>query len=470
MNKLRILLADDDVNFLRRFKVLGHAHFEVMTATSGHEALRALAEDPPDALLLDLAFREQPDGLAVLRQIREAGSDLPVIIVSDDTTQETAVTAMKAGANDYLSKAPNLDLLHLKIQKVLREVAWREYARSMDDARLPTIVGQSPATRRLREEIARAAACDYKILVSGETGAGKGVVARAIHAAGRRRGEKFIAFNSASAPDEIFESELFGHERGAFTGADRQRIGRFEMASGGTFFLDEVDKLSLQRQAKLLVVVEEGQVDRLGGRARVDLDLRLITAANQDLRAMVAAGTFREDFYYRIAEIEIFVPPLRERREDIPEIARALLLRQSRSATAAPTEITPAALQLLLEQPWRGNIRQLDNTLKRALLFSQSDGTLTEEGVRWALESGTRRPVAGPSDGTPGPDPALFAAYLARPFEQARSALVDDFEREFIGRALAQAGGNKTKVAARLGMSRTKLYERLRELKLEVEE
>lgn len=472
MRRLRILLVDDNIQFLERFQAFGRKYFDVTTAVTGQEALKKFASEQPEAVLLDVELGSEPNGLEVLRRIREEDRDTPVVMVTSDDRLETAITAIKTGANDYVPKHQNMEALHLKIQQALDQVNWRVYARRLDDPAGIRLVGRSRAMTALRDEIALAGRKNLKVLITGESGSGKGLVARALHDAGPRRGQRFVAMNAASVPDGMFESEILGHERGSFTGADRARIGRIELASGGTFFLDEVDKLSLDRQAKLLHIVEDSRIMRLGGREPLDIDIRLITASNRSLQELIGSGSFREDLYYRIAEHEIFVPPLRDRLEDLPELARELLAREApRPDGAAPT-IPDDSIDLLSRHDWPGNVRELSNVLKRALLFSQTDAEITSEGVRLALESIRRKiPLAsrfgqGPDRSADDRGDAFLARYLDRSYDEGLRALEGDYARTLIRRELTRFAGNKSRVAEKLDIKRDKLYKLMKEFEI----
>lgn len=469
MRRLRVLLVDDNPQFLERFQAFGRKYFEVMTASSGQEALKKFATEQPEAVLLDVELGSEPNGLDVLRRIREDDRDTPIVMVTSDERLETAIAAMRAGANDYVPKHQNMEALHLKIQQALDQVNWRVYARRLDDPAGTQLVGRSETMTALREEIALAGRKNLKVLITGESGAGKGLVARALHDAGPRRGQRFVAMNAASVPDGMFESEILGHERGSFTGADRGRIGRLELASGGTFFLDEVDKLSLDRQAKLLHIVEDNCIMRLGGREPIDIDIRLITASNRSLHDLIAAGSFREDLFYRIAEHEIFVPPLRERLEDLPELVRALLDREVVRVDAGPIRIADEAIELLGRHDWPGNVRELSNVLKRALLFSQVDQEITIEGARLALES-IQRKVAlatrfGRSQDRDGDrrQEQFLARYIEGTYDEGLDALQGDYARAIIQRELTRFAGNKSRAAEKLDIKRDKLYKLMRD-------
>jgi DNA-binding NtrC family response regulator len=467
MRRLRILIVDDNPAFLRHFLTIGRKFFEITTAASSAEALSKLAAEWPDAVLLDVDLGEPTTGIDLVQRIRGMNRGIPIVMISSDESIATVIAAMKAGANDYIPKHPNMEALHIKIHQVLEQVGWQEYALRLGSTTASSLVGSSQPMNELRRTIAQVAATGARVLITGESGSGKGMVARAIHEASRRREEKFASLNAASLPDTMFESEIIGFERGSFTGADRQRRGWLELASRGTFFLDEVDKLPLERQAKLLHIVEDGVVTRLGGRDPIEIDVRWLTASNRDLRSLIEAGQFREDFYFRIAEIEIFVPALRDRRSDIPELVRALLARESLLERHDNVDVDEEAMGLFQGHDWPGNVRELANILKRALIFSEDDHRITASGARRAIESIQRRlsppGVSGTANCVPPAKPDL-ANYMSGSYREGLKALRAAYSRDFILRELERAGGNKTRAAERLGLKREHLYVLMKEL------
>jgi len=324
VSRLRILLIDDDPAFRARFVAFGADLFDTATAATGEEGLARLRAEPPDAVLLDIEFERGPDGFEILRAIRQADPDVPVLMVTGDDRRDTAARAIAAGADDFITKSPDLGVLEARIHRAREISAWRAHARTLQSAGTGELLGDSAPMRRLREEIARVGPKGVRVLVRGETGSGKELVARALHASSPRRDEKFLPISAAEATDELFDSTLFGHERGAFTGADQRRLGRLELAHRGTLFLDEVGKSNLMRQGKLHRVLDTGRFTRLGGHEEIPVDVRWITAANENLEARIQEGRFLEDLYHRLADYTIFVPPLRDRLEDVPRLVRAL--------------------------------------------------------------------------------------------------------------------------------------------------
>jgi DNA-binding NtrC family response regulator len=473
MTRLRILLVDDDPGFLRQFIVHGRGLFDITTARTSKEALQATRDIQPDAVLLDINLGSGGNGIEVLRELRVRDPDLPVIMVSGDESVETIVEALKAGANDYVSKSPNLKVLTLKIEHELEQSAWRAHAREIQGADAGELVGKSAAMRTLREEIARVGPKKVRVLVRGESGTGKELVAWALHLASPRRHEKFRAISGASGTDELFDAAFFGHEKSAFTGAERQSLGELELARGGTLFLDEIGKMSTERQAKLLRVVETARFQRLGGHDDVPCDVRLITASNEDIDAAIRERRFLADLYYRVAEYQIEVPPLRERMEDIPLLTRTLADRFTRAEPRRPAEWNQDALAPLFDYAWPGNVRQLDSVVKRAMIL-RSSGGLTADDFATALRgvSGAIRDTqAGPNlrtlaDESVAPGTSTLESFLGTDFKESRERLELAFERLFVARELARSDGNVSRAARRMRIHRTTLYRRLVELGL----
>jgi two-component system response regulator AtoC len=423
--------------------------FEVLLADTGTQAQSILSEKEPDLALLDIRM-PGPDGLTVLRNARERGTDTALIVMTAHGDSNTAIEAMKCGAFDYVLKPIDFQLLMPQIKRALEH---RRISRELKHERLKqvgvnepvAIIGQSPVMQHIYKLIGQVAASDATVLVRGESGTGKELVVNAIHFNSARAKGPLVKVNCASIPDTLLESELFGHERGAFTNAISRRIGRFEEATGGTLFLDEIGELTPPLQSKLLRAVQERTVERLGSNAPVPVDIRLITATSQNLEEAVQEGEFREDLYYRLNVVTIALPPLRDRRQDIPALVEHFLRRRARSAS-----ITPEALAILTEYHWPGNVRELENTIERALVLAR-EGIVTEREVEL-------RPVQNESE----------AAWAAKaPLEAGWQANLDELEKSLVERALRAAEGNKSKAAERLGIHRRLLYEKLREHKIE---
>jgi DNA-binding NtrC family response regulator len=453
MAKPRILILDDDPGTLaslsRAFALEGYT---ALTASSATRALERLQEEPVDAVLSDVVMPEM-DGLEFLARLRERNGDVPVILMSGQATVETAVRATRLGALDFVEKPVGLDRLLLTLRNALRldhlERENRELQRYWRDEL--ALVGDSAPLASLRALVERAAPSDVPILVVGENGTGKELVARAIHELSPRRAQPFVRMNCAAVPAELVESELFGHEKGAFSGAVAQRRGRFEQADGGTLFLDEIGDMPAAMQAKLLRVLQDGEVTRVGGTGEIRVDVRLISATNRDVETMLADGRFREDLYYRISTLTLRAPPLRERPGDVPALALHFAAAACRRNLWKPRRIAPEALDLLRSQPWRGNVRELRNVVERALILSEGD-PLTGEDLRAALPtSPATRPAAAPTQG-------------------ALRDLVESFERDVIRERLRTTGGHVTNAARSLGLERSHLYKKCKQLGIDMRE
>jgi two-component system response regulator HydG len=449
----RLLVVDDDAGVLaivERFaRQLG---FEVIFRNSGHEALASLADVKPDAVLVDLQMPEI-GGIDVLRAVRAADPDCQVILMTGNATVETAIEAVKAGALDYLPKPFDFERLRELLVTVREGI--RRCERLLDvDANVARqfefhgMIGRSPAMQELFDSIRRFAPHARTVLVTGETGTGKELVVKAMHKVGPRRARRFITVNCSAVVESLFESELFGHLRGAFTGATETKAGLFEHADGGTLFLDEAGELPSSLQAKLLRAVEYGEVQRVGSLEGRKVDVNVIAATNRDLRAESAAGRFRTDLFYRLSIIDIHLVPLRERREDIPYLT-AMFLREFAERLKRPiTGVTPAAERLLQHAAWPGNIRELRNVLERACILSESKILSERELLRaLATPQSVAASLCSPNRTSPD-DPNLFTTA----------------QRQQIERVLQQAGGNKTAAARLLGMSRRSLYRWLERL------
>ena len=429
----------------------------IEVAGTGSAGLEHVRMCPPDVILLALRLPDQ-SGLDVYRQIRRMGVRTPVIFVTIVGTAEATIEAMKQGAYDYLCKP--LDVDHLR--RVVGEAL--EVARSMrmpalvadahpDPEATPNIVGGSPAMREVYKAIGRVAAQDVPVLITGESGTGKELVARAICQHGSRADSAFLALNCAAIPENLLESELFGHEKGAFTGADRRRSGKFEQCDGGTLFLDEVGDMPLAVQAKVLRLMQEQSFERVGGNETVRTDVRLIAATHRDLRTAAAEGRFRPDLYYRLGVFTIHLPPLRERGDDLAILVRHYLRRYGRELGRDVTDVAPAALERLRSHSWPGNIRELQNVLKQALLRA-SGPVLLPAFLPEPLgdPGGPGRPSS-----PPGEDPGLMAFIRERLVPEARDLYAETHrlvDRQLLTQVLEYAEGNQYRAARLLGIAR----------------
>lgn len=436
-----ILVVDDEKNM--RFVVsraLSRAGHDVREAATGEEALKAFDEAIPDLVILDQRMPGM-GGLAALIEIKSGHPDLPVIMLTAHGNVESAVQAMKAGATEYLTKPFDVEELKLTVAKALKVgslVRQVDYLRGELDRDYDTsgIVGDSQGMKDVLETVSRVAASDANVMVYGESGTGKELIARALHEQSNRNGKPFIQLSCAALPETLLESELFGYEKGAFTGANDSKPGRFELADTGTLFLDEIGDISLTVQVKLLRVLEQMSFERLGSSKTINVDVRLIGATNRDLPAMIKDGEFREDLFYRLNVIPINLPPLRERRGDIKLLARHFLGRFSNDK-----ELSAEGLRLLEDYYWPGNVRELQNAIERATILS-------------------RGKVIGPDD-LPAEirkGASLSSDTINLP---AEGVALEKVERELIAQALERTGGNRTKAAGLLGISRHTLLYRI---------
>lgn len=450
----RLLVVDDEPGVLQlveRFaRELG---FDVQYRGSGREALAALPDLKPDVALVDLQMPEL-DGIDVLRAMRAAAPDCQVILMTGHATVDTAVQAVQAGALDYIEKPFDLERLRRLLVGVRDGIERRE-ALLQADANVAQrvefhgMIGRSAEIQQLFDAIQRYAPHVRTVLVTGETGTGKELVAKALHAAGRRHSRRFVTVNCSAVVETLFESELFGHARGAFTGASDTKVGVFEHADGGTLFLDEVGELPLSLQPKLLRAVENGEVQRVGSLDSRKVDVCIIAATNRDLKADAEAGRFRSDLYYRLSIIEVHLPPLRDRREDIPYLTAAFVREFATRIGRPITGVTTAAERVLQRAPWPGNVRELRNVIERACILSESR-ILTEREFVAAMST----PPPPTTEGASGAPPAgghLFSAA----------------QRDQIEHVLREVRGNKTAAAQLLGMSRRSLYRWLDRLSIE---
>ena len=452
----RILIVDDETNIRRMLGALLRAEgFEVAEAQGGNQALLALDDVRPDLLLMDLIMPPGPTGLEALGKLKEKDPSLPVVMMSGKAQLNDAVQAIKLGAFQFLEKPLTPEAVLVTIRSALELTRAQAENRALRSQLAPRaeMVGTSAGMLRVRELISQVAPTDARVLILGESGTGKELVAHAIHHASRRAGRTFVTVNCAAIPRDLVESEMFGHEKGAFTGATDRRIGRFELANSGTLFLDEVGDLNLEAQAKLLRVLETGEVARLGGERTFQVDVRILAATNQRLDQAVAAGTFREDLFFRLNVFPIDIPPLRERLSDLPSLVAYLAKRAQ--PTHTPT-FTAEALELMAAHQWPGNVRELANIVERLTIVGGSE--IDAAVVRQVLPRGATDRAAGDRNGNipEGPDT----------FDRSLSNLLDDFERSLIARALSRATGNVAEAARLLQTDRANLYRRMKRLGL----
>jgi len=446
--KSRILVIEDERAALRALSLLlSDESYEVLEADCGQTGLALARQEEPDLVLLDIRLPDL-NGLQVLEQIRQESVDAAVIIMTADTTSSNAIQATQLGAFDYIAKPINDDHLLVLIRRALE---YRSLDRELRKLRttppqqpLSGFVGHSVAMQEVYKLIGRVAASEANVLVSGESGTGKELVADAIHKFGKRAQGPLVKVNCAAIPESLLEAELFGHEKGAFTNAVSRRIGRFEQADQGTVFLDEIAELSPALQAKLLRVIQERTIERLGSNVSINVDFRLIAATSQDLAAAVASGRFREDIYYRLNVVTIALPPLRERREDIPFLVQRFLGPSER-----PVTIRQDALDRILAHNWPGNVRELENVITRAIVLAPG-GIITPECIQFADRSAQHS-----------------SSWLEQiPYRDGYWQVIRLVEAQLVRAALGEAQGNKAEAARLLGIQRRLLYEKLSELGL----
>jgi two-component system nitrogen regulation response regulator NtrX len=450
--KARILVVDDEAEIRRSVRmILEYEGHDVQEASSGPEALALVQRETPDLVFLDIKMPGM-DGLEVLQKMREVNDALPVVIISGHATVSTAVEATKLGAFDFIEKPLSSERVLVTIRNALDQTRLADENRSLKRAveARHQMVGESPALRHVWDAVKRAAPTNATVLLLGESGAGKELVARAIHRNSLRSRERFVQVNCAAIPEELIESELFGHEKGSFTGATEKQIGKFEQADRGTIFLDEVGDMSAKTQAKVLRVLQEGEVERLGSARTIKVDVRVIAATNKDLEAEIEKGNFREDLYFRLSVIPIRVPPLRDRRDDIPVLVRHFVDLFSRENNRRPQRFTPAALEYLQKARWKGNVRELKNTVERLLIMTPGDAIDVDD-----LREVVRMDAARPAN----------SAGAAAEAEKERPGTLREFkelaEREFLVQKLRENGWNISKTAEVIGTPRSNLYKKL---------
>ena len=456
-----ILVVDDEASIRRTLReILEYEDYAVDEAEHGEQALTALRSSSYDLVILDVKMPE-PDGMDVLEVMAAEMPEVPALMISGHGTIETAVEATKLGAFDFIEKPPDLNRLLVTVRNALdrgeletENRRMRQTLSEQQEGDLTPIVGESEAIQEIKDTIERVAPTEARVLIMGENGTGKELVAKWIHHRSERREGPLVEVNCAAIPSELIESELFGHEKGSFTGATQQRIGKFELADGGTLFLDEIGDMSLSAQAKVLRALQENKIERVGGDRSIPVDVRVVAATNKDLMAEIDAGDFREDLYHRIGVILIDVPPLRERREDVPVITNYFADRLARRNGLAPKTFTDEALQRLKRYEWRGNVRELNNVIERLLILSRGDTVEADDVDRYI------RP-AGDSDG-----PGLALIHEYNDFTDAR----DQFEKIFIQQKLDEHDWNVSQTAKTIGIQRSHLYNKLNKYGIERDE
>ena len=451
--KANILIVEDEAKMRRLLELnLGDDGFNTLSAADAESGLKLLQSGAVDLVITDLKLPGM-DGLEFLQQVKRFNAALPVVVMTAFGTVETAVNAMKAGASDYVLKPFSLDEMRMVVRKELDVHRLREENRSLREAlqqryEHPNVIARSAKMQEVLATVERVAPTNSTVLLGGESGVGKDLIARAIHEKSRRASGPFIKINSTAIPENLLESELFGYEKGAFTGAVGSKPGKFELADKGTLFLDEIGDVPAATQVKLLRVLQEREFERLGGTRTLKVDVRLVAATNRDLRAALEEGTFREDLYYRLNVVPIDLPPLREHKEDIPELVNLFLARASAESGKEIVRVTPDALKVLMGYHWPGNVRELQNIIERAS----------------ALAKG---PVLDAADIHLDPQRAKPANASAPLLPEGMT--MEQWEDEMIREALRRANGNKSQAARMLGLSRNALRYRLSKIGIEDE-
>ena len=457
-----ILIVDDEEAILTSLSsILQDEGYEVVVAKNGAEALRIYTMDPPDLMLLDIWMPEM-DGMETLRRVRELVPTAQVMMMSGHGSIETAVKAIKLGAHDYIEKPLSLENVTLRVKNALDQYRLEQENRTLRTTvqRKFELVGQSPVMQQLRQLIETAGPTNSRVLIGGENGTGKELVARAIHQHSARAGRPFVAVNCAAIPETLIESELFGHEKGSFTGATSMKRGQFEQADGGTLFLDEIADMSLSTQAKVLRALQEQQFTRVGGTRLMKVDVRVLAASNKNLLKEIEKGTFRDDLYYRLNVVPITVPPLRERREDIPLLIRHFMKVHAEEQGLRVKEVSPEAMSVFQQYDWPGNIRELRNLIERLMIMVPG---LVIDTAHTGLSLQARPPgsTSSPS-ATSAVNPLFTQSYDS--LRDARNA----FEKDYISRKLREHHWNISRTAEELKIERSHLHRKIKLLDVEM--
>ena len=467
MPKPRILVIDDDAGIRESLKMtLEYDGYDVAGAATGQEGLALVEREAPDLVLLDVKMPGM-DGLDVLTRLHSMYEALPVVMISAHGTPSSAVEAIRKGALDFLEKPfESTDRLRVTIQNALEQARLRDENRSLKKAVevRHQMIGDSAGLRQVMAAIGRAAPTNATVLIQGESGVGKELVARTIHRNSLRSRERFVQVNCAAIPEELIESELFGHEKGSFTGATEKQVGKFEQADKGTIFLDEIGDMSPKTQAKVLRVLQEGEVERLGSARTMKVDVRVIAATNKNLEEEIERGHFRDDLYFRLAVIPVHVPPLRDRPEDIPPLVRHFMEHFSRENNVRPKRITPAALEVLQHYRWKGNIRELRNTVERLIIMTAGEAIDVAD-----LPEIVRSPAAAGGGASKSADTLSSISRSGDAKAGTLREFKDNAERAFLVAKLRESGWNISKTAEVIDTPRSNLYKKLEQYQISQE-
>jgi DNA-binding NtrC family response regulator len=459
--KPRILVVEDENAIRLALKgLLTREGYEVDLAVDGEAAIEQLGVQTYDLVLTDLALGHGATGMDVLKRVKELRAETAVVMITAHGNEKIAVEAMKAGAEDYIPKPFDNDEIRVLVRRAIdRYRLQREHRLLLEqiqrDYSYENLIGSGPAMKKVFETIQKVAETDLSVMIRGESGTGKELVAQALHNRSPRKNRPFITVNCAAISRELVESELFGHEKGSFTGADSRRMGRFEAADGGTIFLDEIGDMAAETQAKVLRVLQEKKLERVGSTQSIEVDVRVISATHRDLEHEVEAGEFREDLYYRLKVVELELPPLRDRTEDIPSLAVRFLEQVAERLGRELKPLSPEALATLTRHPWPGNVRELRNVLEQAAVLASSE----------SIEVGDLH-----LPGQSSPAEFTFQQMDGIAFSDAKRQTVETFERDFLLRALRKHEGNVSRTAQAIGMVRQSLQQKIRELGLRSED
>ena len=458
----RILVVEDERAIQLALKgLLRREGYEVEIAEEGESAIALLGHENFDLVLTDLSLGRGASGMDVLKAVKEARPETAVVMITAHGSEKIAVEAMKAGAEDYVPKPFDNDEIRVVVRRALERYQLQRENRLLleriqRDTGYANLVGSGPVMQKVFSTIQKVAETDLTVLVRGESGTGKELVAQALHDASARKHKPFVAVNCAAINRELVESELFGHEKGAFTGAEARRAGRFEAAQGGTIFLDEIGDMAPETQAKVLRVLQERSLERVGGSQSIDVDVRVIAATHRDLEKDVAEGRFREDLYYRLKVVPIELPPLRERREDIPALSDRFLSQVAERLGREKKQLSTEALQRLARHAWPGNVRELHNAIEQAAVLASGDEIAADELGLVQGDTAAALPVELTND--------------AATFSEAKKGMIERFEREYLLAALRAHDGNVSRTAQSIGMVRQSLQQKIRELDLRSED